>query len=273
MARYKIIIFLAIGCFLLNSCEKVIEFDLAGSNSVVVIEANLTNNKMPVTVLVSKTSSYFGSNAGTPVSGAKVSVKIENGIPKYLTEVQAGVYRLEKIFAQPGFWYVIEVVSDGVTYSAKSFLNRPVPIINLTFSYFDGFGFFDSGYMANCFVRDPAETDNYYRIKYYVDGKPVSEQNGITLFSDELFNGNEIGLSHQSFVFNETDTLTVELQSIDRAAYNYFSTLEDISGPSWQQNAAPANPNSNFNNGALGYFSAYSYERKTLVVKDFLESK
>ena len=273
MARYKNIIILAIGCFLLNSCEKVIEFDLEGSNSVVVIEANLTNNKMPVTVFVSKTSSFSGSKAGTPVSGAKVSVKVENGNLKYLTEVEPGVYRLEKVIAQTGYWYVIDVVSEGVTYSARSFLNRPVPIIDLTFSYFDGFGFLESGYMANCFVRDPAETENYYRIKYYVDGKPVSEQNGITLFSDELFNGNEIGLSHQSFVFSETDTLTVELQSIDWAAFNYFSTLEDISGPSWQQNAAPTNPNSNFNNGALGYFSAYSYERRTVVIKDFLKSK
>jgi len=273
LSRYKNIIVLVIGCFLLNSCEKVIEFDLGESNSVVVIEANLTNNKMPVTVLVSKTSSYSVSKAGTPFSGAKVSVKIENGNPKYLTEVQPGVYRLEKVIAQTGNWYVVDVVSEGVTYSARSFLNRPVPIIDLTFSYFDGFGLLNSGYMANCYIRDPADTENFYRIKYYVDRKPVSEQNGITLFSDELFNGNEIGLSHQSFVFKETDTLTVELQSIDRAAFNYFSTLEDISGPGWQQNAAPANPNSNFNNGALGYFSAYSYERRTVVVKDFLKSK
>lgn len=228
---------------------------------------------MPVTVLVSKTSSYYGSKAGIPVTGAKVSVKLENGNPKFLIEVEPGIYRLEKVFAQTGYWYVVDVVYEGVTYSARSFLNKPSPIIDLTFSYFDGFGFFKSGYMANCYIRDPAETENYYRIKYYVDGKPVSEEDGITLFSDKLFNGDQIGLSHQSFVFKQTDTLTVELQSIDRAAFDYFSTLDNISGPSWQQNASPANPNSNFNNGALGYFSAYSYERRTVVIKDFLTNK
>jgi len=246
---------------------------LEESNSAIVIEANLTNKKIPVTVLVSKTSSYFGSETGFPVSGAKVSLKVENGNPKYLNEVEPGVYLLEKSNAQTGYWYSVNVVYEGVTYTARSFLNKSVPILDLDFSYFDGFGVFDSGYLANCYIRDPAETENYYRIKYYVNGEPVNEQDGITLFSDKLFNGNEIGLSHRSFVFLKTDTLTVELQSIDKAAYDYFSTLESISGPSWQQNAAPANPTSNFSNGALGYFSAYSYEQKTVLVKDYLKKQ
>ena len=228
---------------------------------------------MPVTVLVSKTSSYFGYENGIPVSGAKVSIRIESGNPIALPETEPGIYTLGKANAMTGFWYVVDVAYEGVTYSARSFLNKPVPFIDLNFTYFDGYGFFDSGYLANCYISDPADIENYYRIKYYVNKQPVSELDKISIFSDKLFNGTQIGLCNRSFVFSEDDTLTVELQSIDKAAYDYFSTLESISGPDWEQNAAPANPISNFSNGALGYFSAYSFERRTVVIKDYLQKQ
>ena len=255
---------------LLNSCEKVIEIDLAESKSALVIEANLSNNKIPITVFVSLTSPYFGAGASNPVSGAKVSVKVENGIPRYLIEVNPGEYRFDKVTAIAGKWYVVDVVYEGVTYSARSYMNEKVTIEEVDFSYFDGYGFFDSGYKANCYIRDPANKENYYRFKYFVNGKPADEHGEITLFSDKFFDGNEIGLSHQSLVFQKTDTLTVELQSIDKAAYEYFLTLENITATDWQFNAAPANPTSNFSNGALGYFSAYSQTRRTVMIKDYI---
>jgi hypothetical protein len=140
------------------------------------------------------------------------------------------------------------------------------------FAYFlDGFGFFESGYKVNCFIRDPIEKENYYRIKYYVNGNPVDDTGEISLYTDKLFNGKVVGLGQRSLVFSEDDTLTVELQTIDKATYEYFSTLESISGSVLEQSASPANPISNFNNGALGYFSAYSFDRKTLILKDILK--
>jgi hypothetical protein len=65
--------------------------------------------------------------------------------------------------------------------------------------------------------------------------------------------------------------LTVELQSIDKSVYNYFQTLESISGNAMQQTASPTNPISNFSNGALGYFSAYTFDRKKVIIKDFIK--
>jgi hypothetical protein len=149
-------------------------------------------------------------------------------------------------------------------------LNDAVPIIELGFSYFDGLGFFGNGYQVHCYIRDPVDQENYYRLKYYVNGKILNDYGEITLYSDKLFNGKEIGLGQRTLVFQETDTLTVELQSIDKAAYDYFSTLENITFADWQQSVSPANPVSNFSNGALGYFSAYSFDRRTLILKDYI---
>jgi hypothetical protein len=123
-----------------------------------------------------------------------------------------------------------------------------------------------------CFIRDPVETENYYRIKYSVNGEPVDDHGDLTIYSDKLFNGKLIGLNQGNFVFSENDTLTIEVQSIDKAAYDYFTTLKSISGFESLESASPANPTSNFSNGALGYFSAYSYDYKKITVRDFLKN-
>jgi hypothetical protein len=243
---------------------------LSEAKEVIVIEANITSSRETFTVLVSKTSPYFGTKTNNLVSGAKVSVRVEKGKTKYFTETSPGVYKLEKAIAMPGYWYIIDVEYEGVLYTAQSFMNESVPIMDLTFSYFDGFGFFESGYKINCFMRDPADKENFYRIKYYVNGSPVDNTREISLYSDKLFDGKVVGLGQRSLVFSEDDTLTVELQAIDKATYDYFTTLESISGNVLEQSASPSNPISNFNNGALGYFSAYSYDRKTLIIRDYL---
>lgn len=258
--------------FSFSSCEKVIDVDLADSKEAIVIEAQVTNTSMPFTVKISKTAPYFGTEPNKPVSGAKVSIKSEKGIQKSFSEVSPGLYTYDKITAFPNRLYILTVEYGGVTYTAQSFMNESVSISDLSLSYFDGLGFLESGYRINTFIRDPADVENYYRIKYFVNGKASSSMSGISLYSDLLFNGKGIGLGQRSLVFKETDTVTVELQSIDKAAYDYFSTLESISGLDLMQTVSPANPISNFNNGALGYFSAYTLDRKTIFIKDYIEN-
>lgn len=265
------ILVILFACFAFSACEKVIEFNLADSQSTIVIEATITSNREPFTVLVSKTSPYFGSTTSNLVSGAKVSVRVENGKPKYFKELSPGVYKLEKTAALVNYWYIVDVEYEGVTYSARSFLNELVPINDFSLTYFDGFGFFDSGYKVNCFIRDPAGIENYYRMKIYVNGQLSANEGEINLYSDEMFDGKLIGLVQHSAVFQKTDVVTVEFQSIDKATYDYFSTLGSISGIEMIQSASPANPISNFNNGALGYFSAYSFDRKVVNIKDYIK--
>lgn len=254
------------------SCEKVLEIDLADSKEVIVIEAQVTNTAVPFTVKISKTAPYFGGQPNKPVSGAKVSIRSEKGKPRYFTEVSPGLYVFGKATALPDNLYILTVDCEGVTYTAQSYMNGSVPIADVSLSYFDGLGFLESGYQINTFIRDPADVENYYRIKYYVNGKASTSINGISLYSDLLFNGKSIGLGQRSLVFKKSDTVTVELQSIDKAAYDYFTTLESISGLDLLQTVSPANPISNFNNGALGYFSAYTLDRKTIIIKDYINN-
>lgn len=271
----KLIIFL---CFIatgfLYSCEKVIDYDLNTSQSAIVIEATVADGNEPFKVTISKTAPYFGSSQSTEVSGATVSVKADGGKQRYFTEVSPGVYQLAKVVAAKRTWYTIYVEYEGITYTARSYLNEIVPIVDCTVSYFDGFGILDSGYKINCFIKDPPNVENYYQIKMYVNGKLVNTEGEMDVYSDKLFDGKVIGLvQNSSNVFNENDTVLIEVQAIDKAAYNYFSTLESISGLEIIGSASPSNPISNFDNGALGYFSAYSSDRRTVFISKLLSKQ
>ncbi|HET6559859.1 MAG TPA: DUF4249 domain-containing protein [Prolixibacteraceae bacterium] len=272
MLKYKTYI----ACILLmlfasTSCEEVMDVELKDFKEVIVIEALMASGESPFTVKISKTTPYFNAPSGNPVSGAIVSVKTDKGNVKFFTESKPGLYELHKTHALPGFWYTMEVEYEGVKYTARSYMHEMVQIGDLGFTYFDGFGIFDSGYKVNTFIRDPVGIENYYRLKYFVNGKVHTGLGNFSLYSDQLFDGKAIGLGQRSVVFKKTDTLTIELQSIDKATYDYFSTLESISGLDVLQSVSPSNPISNFDNGALGYFSAYTTDSKTVVIEDYVD--
>jgi hypothetical protein len=54
------------------------------------------------------------------------------------------------------------------------------------------------------------------------------------------------------------DTIFVEVQYIDEGAYHFFSTLA-------MMGMSRANPDSNIEGGALGYFGAYSFNQATII--------
>ena len=67
-------------------------------------------------------------------------------------------------------------------------------------------------------------------------------------------------------VFQQSDTVVVELYTLDAQTFEYYNTLFQISGGSEMMSfTTPANPNTNISNGALGYFGAYTISRDTII--------
>ena len=83
---------------------------------------------------------------------------------------------------------------------------------------------------------------------------------------DENTNGNYIDIPLFIRSFEIGDTIDLSLLNIDEKSYDYLLTLNTIIG-NGQPSAAPANPNSNFSNGALGYFAIYNGETKQIIIK------
>ncbi len=251
--------------FSLVCCERIIDIDLNEANSKIVIEANIHNHPGNCYVKITRTGSYFSSYTPIMVSGAKIT--LSNNTSNYsFTENEQGIYTLNKTGRLIPDSYKLLVEIDGEQYEAVSVMPNPVKINYMNFEYLEKTYFQDAGYRVNYGLIDPENEKNYYRIRYYVNGNIQNDGNDYYLTNDELFNGNSVQMQLYGKRFDKSTRVTVELMSIDKSAYDYFNTFIDVIAQNSMESAAPANPKSNFTNGALGYFSAYSSDIRFITV-------
>jgi len=259
------IFFLLIFTLLFSSCEKVIDVDLNNAAPIIVIEGNLSNNLNDAEVKLSMTSSYFDTLPSDKISGAVVTVESNLGDKYIFSETENGIYKSKNVWYKEGSIYKLLVEANGEIYEATSKLNSPVNIDSINFYYEDS-PFFEPGYYLNVYLSDPPGIKNFYRIKYSKNGKLQNTIDDLILFNDRYVDGNpiEVNLFNQQFELN--DTITLQLISLDEGAYEYLRTFQELVNNN-PGSAAPANPNTNLSNGALGYFSAWSSVKKSAVIK------
>lgn len=259
------IIVLLILIFIAYSCEKVIDVDLNEAAPEIVIEGNLSNIPNKAEVKISMTSSFFDTLPSEMVSGAKVSIKSDFGDSFILNETKKGIYNSKDIWFREGSTYQLLVEVNGEKYTAESKLNKVVGIDSMMFYYEDN-PFLGTGYYINIYLFDPPGVKNFYRLKYAKNGVYQNTIDDLVLFNDRYLDGNtiEITLFNQPLELN--DTITLQLISLDEGAYDYLRTFQELVNTN-PGSAAPANPISNISNGALGYFSAWSSNTKSAVIK------
>ena len=199
------------------------------------------------------------------VSRAKVMLETPLGRQLEVKEVEQGYYKINEFSPKPGYTYRLIVESEGITYSASSTLNPPVQIDSLNYEYYNKNGFFDDGYRVTLYLTDPGWRANYYRVKVYKNGVLNNDADNLIVFDDRHLDGLPVQVRLPGIIFNKGDTAGIQLISIDKSAWEYLSTFEDVvdSNPG---SPAPANPLSNFDNGALGYFSAWSYDSQVIII-------
>ncbi len=261
----KIKIFTLLG-FLLAftiSCEDVVNIDLNEANQNLVIEAVVTDQLQVQTIKVSKTIAFNAPNKFNGFSKAQVNVVEENGLTYTFTERQPGIY-ISRIFAgKPGKKYTITVVAENKTYQAVSIMPLLVPLDSLTLTELTFFGNTNKFIQVN--YNDPVGIANYYNFEVTVNNK---KRNAYYVESDRFTDGKY----QTNTIFTDDpeleigDTVLVDFQCVDENVYRYFFAISQISGNGGPP-TSPANPVSNFSNGALGYFSARTSRKKIAVIK------
>jgi hypothetical protein len=254
------------------SCQKVISIDLNNANPQMVAEAIVTNGPGPYTVTLTRSGDYFTPSLYfPPVTHAFVTIADNLGLTDTLRETASGIYHTSVIHGGEGRTYSLRVVADGKEYDAVSTMPSRVPIDTLVALHSresDG----DQVYNLYVFFKDPPEPGNYYRMNLRVS-VPISPDSidgrRYHLYNDKLTNGNEAAVRiRMRNYFQPGDTVWVDLLSIDKASYDYFNTLNNIlTSDRSPTSLAPANPNTNLTNGALGYFAAYSLDSKMLILQ------
>ena len=269
LRKIEILFELLLAAVFLSSCRQEINVDLNESPPHIVIEGIVTDQPGPYTVTISRTTNFFEPVLSyPPVTNAAVTISDETGNEDTLKEMEEGDYRTSTLQGIPGRSYLLTVRSQGMTYNGVSTIPNRVTIDSFTaqpFEFLNG----DPGFILTVTFDDPPETKDYYRLVLHINSLPPDSVDGgsYLLYDDELTNGTT--MSEEIRIWNDIfagDTVTVDLLHIDKATYDYFRTLAGIVTGGINAPASPANPNTNLDNSALGYFAAYTIDTRKIIL-------
>ncbi|MGC9352189.1 MAG: DUF4249 domain-containing protein [Mariniphaga sp.] len=252
--------------FIFIGCERVIDVDLNESNPQIVIEGNLSYNDAELEVRISKTGSYFSTTQIEKVNDAEVYLVNSEGTRVEAEAFGNGIYKIENYPLEQKKEYHLFIESEGQKYDAKSTLHPPVKIDSLGFEYQKDVRFFEGGYRLLLYFSDPPDEENFYRIKVFKNEELFNSVDDLIVFDDSGLNGKGIQVTLRRQLFDVGDTAYVQFLTIDEKSFLYFSTFREMANTN-PGSPAPANPISNFSNGALGYFSAWSFEEKEIIIE------
>jgi hypothetical protein len=257
------IVMMGISCFC--SCMEVIQVDLNSASPKLIIDASVSDQRGPYTVVLSQTLAFNLNNTFPPVTGAVVVISDNAGNTDTLTENHPGNYQTSRLQGIPGRTYTLTVKSNNIDYMAISTMPFPVQIDTV----FSKNRFATKYKELSVSFNDPKGIDNYYRllerITHYL---PAPDRILLptlgTVSTDRLLDGKKITVSPG---FNQPEMITgdsvlVSLECIDKNVYTYFRTASQTGN----QSTTVSNPVSNITNGALGYFSAYTVRNYKILV-------
>lgn len=277
----NIVIISGLLAIMLWNCTERIDLKVDSSYTRLVVEGYVTTDTAAHWVKLTTTSDYFYNQPAPPVTGARLTID-DGDLVHPLTESDTlpGLYHTSSdFFGIPEKTYIlrirdVDVDGDGVPeeYSASSALNPVNPIDSIKLRYFDAFG--STGYEVQVYALDSPRKD-WYAFKVHKNGVLLTDTlYELFMVNDDFFNGNyTYGITSQ-FLSNDKpeeivrvgDTITFEINGITEDYYNFLVEAQSqifpqtplFSGP-------PANIRTNLDNGAIGFFAAYSVNYSSTV--------
>ena len=250
-----------------TSCTKEIDLDLNTTNTKYVVEGQVPQNAT-ANVKITKTVNFNESNNLPTVSNAKVSITDNTGMIEQLTETTAGIYETRKMVGEVGKTYTLTIVADGKTFTSKCAMPTPVKLtgLNPQLSSIVPPGGTASNYIIYPQFTDPPTLGNSYQ---FIQSTTKKTDTGILITNDNIGNGQPYTrpIFSNNFDIKLGDVVTVEFRCIDKAVYDYFFTINSIVGDGLGGGTTPSNPVNNITGGALGYFSVFTTQKMSVVVK------
>ena len=247
------------------ACQKVIDVDLIDAKQKLVIVASYSANDSTIRARITLTSSYFDSDPVPEVNDAVVTVYDQSGNATNVPFTGNGEYLLSNYIPIVNSTYTMTVNYANSIYTATCDLDPIVPLQPITYDSIPPGIFTESGgYIVDLNFYDPPSVVNHYAIVLSKNGKIKDKLNQIYTQDDQLTDGNFVQRPLFGRYFDLYDTVGMELRTIDQQVYNYLNqAAETVSN---QNSAAPGNPQPFWDNGALGYFSAYSSSFQEVII-------
>lgn len=268
--NYILFLVLVLG---LTSCEEVIEIDLNSSAPQVVLEAQFNANLGLLTVTASYTSDYFDTARAVTIDNAIIDVQLNDSVIVPIASVGNGIYQsvVPVVF---GATYTLTATINGVDYTATSVLNHQPSVLSAQLMGESGGGFGPGGggqNAVNVTIVDIKDEANYYRLQYIYKNRVYDGSFSIRMVNDVNLDGELITaamLLNQNSI-SRADSIEIVVTSLDKSTFDYYTAINDLNSSGDNPlggSSAPGNPTTNWSNKALGYFSAFSFERVLLTI-------
>jgi hypothetical protein len=279
MKSLKTGLYILLASIIFASCTERIDIQLNDSYTRLVVDGAITSDTMAHTVRLTKTSSYYYNLPAPAVTGARVSITDGESIFD-LHEDSSGVYRTDpSVYGLNNHTYTLNVelanpVGGYSSYSASSTLNPIATIDSISLLFHDDWS--KNGiWEIKCYVLEPPTVD-FYRFLVSLNSNILTDTLNEWFITDDKFingnytNGLPIGYLDQGStdqMVKAGDTVGVEINNIEKGYYNFIMNAQtELFGSNPLFSGPPANIVGNINNGAVGYFAAYSVTRSNAIV-------
>ena len=270
---------------LLISCEETLELDLQESTSNIVIEGLVTNIEGRQYVKISKTAGFYQSGPTKRVTNAEVEVTDDLGQETMFEHNPDNDPNHEGYYYAPGFKgeigrsYTLSVMVNSEQYEATEKLFPVTKIDALDYRVNESQKkdpkYAGQYYELLSYMKEPRETVDYYLFKYFRNGQPAYFlENSDIYFTNDVGVGEDIDGFPSPVYFAATDTAKIEIYSLNRNAYLFYSDLYNlINSDGGMFTPPPTNPRSNISNGAFGLFQVSAVNSFSTVIKKLPEDE
>ena len=191
--------------------------------------------------------------------------------PEGYDSLQGYYFSDQKYAGQEYAIFQLNVTVDNQLFSASDTL-RPITTIDSLSIQLDDDAVKDSEnegkiYQVILYAKEPQETVDFYYFKFYRDGILDNDSDGnVFVFDDKVLGGSLDGLP-SPILFREGELAGVEIYSLTREQFVYFTDLANIlNSDGGMFSPPPANPRSNISGGALGLFQVSGLNRASILI-------
>lgn len=263
------------------ACEDVIDLDLSEGDEKFVVEGEMTNLPGPYQVRITRTSNPTTNEVSPLVEDALVMIKDDASNIDTLNYVGDGIYETQNLQGVIGRMYTLEFkTSGGSVYESQPQLLKEVYEIDSLYARenteIQGGDFLDEGFYAVVDYTEPAGRD-FYRWKIYKNDSLFDDAFDIQVEDDDGLIPNAPVRERPlvGFVFDVGDTARVEIYSISREVYDFWTIFLDqasASGGPFDTPPAPIIGNvfnvDNPDEQVLGVFAVSAVNFKEVVIEE-----
>lgn len=265
------------------ACTEQVQIELESTQPRLVVEGSVTTDSCRHQVLLTVTSDYFSNKPPSGLSNATVELSFNDKLILFeKNDSLPGLYESPLAFrGVPGTTYQLDIrdvfIEEGdqnASYRATSTMPGGSELEYIEIEYFPTSLL--SGHVVFMYTSHPPDQRDWFGFKLLKNGDLLTDSlskyfvMADDLFDDGYFPGLPVGFLNDADprqAVHQGDTVTFELDCIDQFYYEYISSaLLEIVGNNPLFSGPPSNVKSNVDNGAFGYFIAYSVQRTSIVM-------